>query len=105
MNAALGKSVERRVDRAMIGLEERLDALRLGGRTQILVSRHRHAVARGWHRGGIVEIPVAVDDQARIARENGGRVEPAREPASHIRRADVPADVKPQALCIDAEVA
>ena len=59
------------------------------GRRQLLVGREADSLAPGHERAGLLEGPVAIDHQARVAAPDPRRIEDFRKPARHPRGADV----------------
>ena len=68
------------------------------------IARHVNAVRLLRNGCGIVELAIAVDHQARIARQDGGHIKPRRQPPRNIGGADIPGDMQPTLSRIQAEI-
>ena len=94
----VAKPAQHRVDAFVIRVEERAEpdaGARI--RSRSLVAGNRPAVAFGAKGLRVVGAAIAVDDQARVAREHGRRIERVRKTARQFAGADVPGDVLPAA--------
>ena len=84
---------ERVGDGVMVGPEEGFDAERALRLAQVPVAGNVDPVAGGDDRFGIARPTIDVDQQARIAGEDGRRVQPPGQEPRHPRRPDVVGDV------------
>jgi len=100
---ALGVPHDEFVHGRMIGMKQRRRAEGAVLAGEGAIAGHGNAVALGRNRGGIVERPVAIDHEARIAGEGERRIEAPGEPPRHFGGADVPADVLGEPLLRKAE--
>ena len=69
-----------------------------------MVAGHELAVADGQEGGRVAGLAVAVDDQARIVRQDGRRIEHAGESTRDLPGPDVAGDVPPQGEPIETQV-
>src|SRR5512139_228108 len=70
--------------------------VRVPGDSDAMAFRHDQIV--------IAELAVAVDEETRKSGEHGGSVAPYRQRFSEFGGSNVPADVRPQLLCIQTEL-
>ena len=81
------------LDSIMVGDVKRADPLRARSRVDADVSGDRLTIAFGEDQGRVVEPPIAIDDQTRIAGEQCGRIEAHSKAAREIAGADIRGDV------------
>ena len=89
-------ALERDADGIVVGVEELLRPLNLLPHRQAPVAGNQDGVAQLDDRGGIAQVTIGIDDEARIPRQHQRGVEHGRQTPGDVGRTDVVGDVLSQ---------
>ena len=93
------------VDGTMVGPVNRVAPGSLFGGPQVPVARHNDAVTEFEKRARVEQLPIAVNDQARVSRQHCRDAEVLRKPLGQGTRADVDSQVATPRERIESHVA